>query len=314
MHLAGIGQHMHVYQDIDITYTTFIHIMMISSSSSSPPPHRLGRVMSSSRALLLVLILCLYGSTLPTTTDAFIPTPTTTKGQKNTLTKLHDTKDNAETSPQKLKDYRNEASNLFGNVRIPAALFAGASAGAAFAMPIVGADNLRLGLVKRVYALLMMAALSSEILAVVISTLATSNIASRQDSTNMLTTNVSELLKNYYNLEWIATRYHFLNGVLMFIIGIGIRAWVTISCPIIAQGALGIIVSSTLLCLAFIQELQPVDILDGCLRLPIKYIQLLWNRAKQRPIFALALLMSIITNVYIISKIPHVVHYLGSPH
>ena len=33
-----------------------------------------------------------------------------------------------------LKDYGSEMSALFGNIRIPAALFAGASAGAAFAM------------------------------------------------------------------------------------------------------------------------------------------------------------------------------------
>ena len=40
-----------------------------------------------------------------------------------------------------LKDYKSEASSLFGNIRVPAALFAGASAGAAFAMPVAAAGE-----------------------------------------------------------------------------------------------------------------------------------------------------------------------------
>ena len=67
------------------------------------------------------------------------------------------------------KDYSSEAAGLFGNVRIPAALFAGAAAGAAFALPLGVSEGLKVGLVKRLYALLMMGSLSSEIVAVVVS-------------------------------------------------------------------------------------------------------------------------------------------------
>ena len=44
-----------------------------------------------------------------------------------------------------LKDYAGAAGGLFGTYRIPASLFAGASAGAAFAMPIVLGEAATLG-------------------------------------------------------------------------------------------------------------------------------------------------------------------------
>ena len=46
-----------------------------------------------------------------------------------------------------LKDYAGTAGGLFGTYRIPASLFAGASAGAAFAMPIVLGEAATLGYV-----------------------------------------------------------------------------------------------------------------------------------------------------------------------
>jgi hypothetical protein len=46
-----------------------------------------------------------------------------------------------------LKDYSGAAGGLFGTYRIPASLFAGASAGAAFAMPIVLGEAATLGYV-----------------------------------------------------------------------------------------------------------------------------------------------------------------------
>ena len=44
-----------------------------------------------------------------------------------------------------LKDQSGTAGSLFGTYRIPASLFAGASAGAAFAMPIVLGEAATLG-------------------------------------------------------------------------------------------------------------------------------------------------------------------------
>ena len=49
-----------------------------------------------------------------------------------------------------LKDYAGAAGGLFGTYRIPASLFAGASAGAAFAMPILAGEAATLGSVVSV--------------------------------------------------------------------------------------------------------------------------------------------------------------------
>ena len=48
-------------------------------------------------------------------------------------------------STGELKDYAGAAGGLFGTYRIPASLFAGASAGAAFAMPILAGEAATLG-------------------------------------------------------------------------------------------------------------------------------------------------------------------------
>ena len=49
-----------------------------------------------------------------------------------------------------LKDHAGTAGSLFGTYRIPASLFAGASAGAAFAMPILAGEAATLGCVVSV--------------------------------------------------------------------------------------------------------------------------------------------------------------------
>jgi hypothetical protein len=212
---------------------------------------------------------------------------------------------------EELKDYSGAASSVFGNVRIPAALFAGASAGAAFALPLASSEGLRVGLVKRLYALLMMGALSSQIVAVVLVTLSVASLTTLESKT--LTSSVGQLLRQDYELEWVGCRWHFLSGVLMFVVGIGLRAWITIGCPVIAKAALGIIVSAALLCLAFIQDLkQGGEMVNGFFKLPVRYVQLLLARAKSKPLFALAFVAGSLTNIYILSKLPHIVKYLMS--
>lgn len=261
--------------------------------------------------LVLTFLLTVPVSSFVPKPKGLVPTPVTTTTTAGAAAAA--SADSDATATILKKDYRGEASSLFGNVRIPAALFAGASAGAAFALPLHLHEGLRLGLVKRLYALLIMAALSSQILAVVVSTLATTSLSARPDAPeSLLTSSVSELLQDHYYLEWISCRWHFLSGVLMFVVGIGIRAWVTISCPIVAQAALGIIVSCALLCVAFISDL-PVDLLDGFLKLPFRYMQLLVSRAQRKPLFALAVTAATITKLYVISKIPHIVYYLATP-
>lgn len=218
------------------------------------------------------------------------------------------------------KEFKGDVSSLFGNVRIPAALFAGASAGAAFAMPLVHGEGLKVGLVKRVYSLLMMFSLSSEILAVIIATLAMSTLATHPCPK---TSSVAELIEQSYAFEWVAARWHFLSGLVTFILGIGLRAWISISCPLIAKSALSIILSSAFMCLAFIQETQDrvkaddgqgteARLLDGVVGLPLQYLKLLGKKSLKSPLFALAFAGFITTTGYTLMITPHLVRWLSN--
>jgi hypothetical protein len=210
------------------------------------------------------------------------------------------------------KDYTGVAATMFGNIRVPAGLFAGASAGAAFAMPLVAGEGLKVGLVKRLYSLLMIGAFSSQIVAVIVSTLTVAALNSR---TSNATTSVKALISQEYDLEWVSVRLHFLTGGLFFLMGVGFRAWISIGCPVVGKAALGLIVSATLLSLAFFQELDSSGegVLEGVWSLPIRYVQLLVQRItqKKRPLFALALTVVTVTSLYIASNIPHLVHHLS---
>lgn len=126
------------------------------------------------------------------------------------------------------------------------------------------------------------------------------------------TASVAELVRDHYALEWVSARLHFLSGVLMFVLGVGIRAWVTIGCPVIAKAALGIVLSASLLCAAFLQDLQDNDcnLVEGLIQMPLKYLRLLAQRARKKPLFAVALAVSIATNLYLVGSVPHVVRYL----
>jgi hypothetical protein len=220
-------------------------------------------------------------------------------------------------SSSNLREYQSETSSLFGNIRIPAALFAGASAGAAFAMPVAGGidGGVTIGLTKRLYALLMMSSLTFEIIAVVVSTLVVATVSTKPcPPTNSL----EDLLTQQYALEWTATRFHFLAGVLLFVVGIGIRAWITIGCPIIARAALGIVLTGTLMCIAFVEEeLQQSSstttsggVMNGILNLPLSYAKLMIDKSSKRPLFGLTSIMAIITSIYIVVHIPHTIRWL----
>jgi hypothetical protein len=133
------------------------------------------------------------------------------------------------------------------------------------------------------------------------------------------TSSVGELLQQEYELEWVTVRFHFLSGLVMFIVGIGIRAWITIACPIIAKAALGIILSTAALCMAFIQDLEQqqqqksssVGLLDGVVRLPVNYLKSLAKKSTKKPLFAIASIGMLLTSTYIVASIPHVVHWLS---
>jgi hypothetical protein len=76
-----------------------------------------------------------------------------------------------------LKDCGGTVAGLFGNLRIPASLIAGASLGSAFALPLMDTDNFKIGIAKRMYALSMITTLGSMLLVVILSTIAMNDIA-----------------------------------------------------------------------------------------------------------------------------------------
>lgn len=219
-----------------------------------------------------------------------------------------------------------DASSLFANVRIPAALFAGAAAGAAFAMPLAAADTLRVGLVKRVYALSMVGCLSSQLIAIVVSTLAlealsrrrhdqgSSSVVTREDPPPPPPRTLSEFIAAHYDLEWTTTKLHFFAGILSFAFGSGIRAWIAIGCPVVAKAALLLIVSATSLAISFLEE--GGDGGDGSgrpfelVRLSARYFQMLCRKSLKNPWFGVSLALSLLTYGYMLMNVNHVYKYL----
>jgi len=204
-----------------------------------------------------------------------------------------------------LKDYSHEASYLFENIRIPAALFAGVSAGAAFSLPLTVKEGLKLRMVKRVYALLMIVSLSSQIIALMVATLSITSIATKMEDQKTASSSLKDFLLNNYDLEWTMTKFHFLCGLMSFVLASGLRAMVSINCLLISRAAVGIILSAFLTSLSFVQSLQ-----GGLLHLPSKLIQLSVKRARRDPFFTVAMLCSIATWLYIIMNASNVYVYL----
>ena len=99
-----------------------------------------------------------------------------------------------------LKDCGGVVSSLFGNTRIPATLIAGASLGSAFALPLSPSDNMKLGMLKRVYSLLMMNAMSSMLLVVLVSTIVMNDIVLAPQA--RFSRNAFEYIDHHYKLEW----------------------------------------------------------------------------------------------------------------
>jgi hypothetical protein len=211
-----------------------------------------------------------------------------------------------------LKDYGSEMSALFGNIRIPAALFAGASAGAAFAMPLGQADGLKLGFVKRIYALLMMSALSCQLLAIIVATLSMGTIAVSAESRKAKC--LADYIEEHFDLNWVTARWNFLAGIFAFVIGMGIRAWLSVTCPIFGKAALGIIASSTIFAVGFIEDNERKrrsgGVSKGLFGLTIKYVISMLKKAKKDPLFALGSLLSAVTWGYVAYNLPHVWQYL----
>ena len=226
--------------------------------------------------------------------------------------------DEKSTASTALNDYSSETSAMFGNLRIPAALFAGASAGAVYAMPVTVGDTVLRGFVKRLYTILMMYTLSCQIVTIVVGTAVMAGIAGKEQSGTTTTTTLAPSLhawiERHYPAEWTTVNFHFLAGIVSFSVASGLRAWLTIVCPVLGLVTLGIISSGTLLSLAFVQDIERQSGSSRSLwRMPMDQFKLLWQFCcKRNLLYTLAALVYLTTMVYAIVKIPHLYHYLST--
>merc|ERR1712157_356419 len=91
----------------------------------------------------------------------------------------------AEPSPQpppqqqQLADHGGTVAVMFGNLRIPASLIAGASLGSAFALPFLDTDTWKVDMAKRMYIFSMVTTLASMLLVVVLTTIVMNDISLR---------------------------------------------------------------------------------------------------------------------------------------
>ena len=150
------------------------------------------------------------------------------------------------------KEFSGEASNLFNNIRTPAALVAGASFGAAFALQPVTGEAMAVGLVKRIYLLISVSAVSAELIAVLVSSITLGRLGS-EGKRSASSGSVVDFLREHYELEWVACQFNFQVGLLGLCAMVGIRAWVAFACPRFGRIACGFVTSALLTMLVLME-------------------------------------------------------------
>jgi hypothetical protein len=209
-----------------------------------------------------------------------------------------------------LADYGDKVSGIFGNLRIPASLIAGASLASAFAMPLADTDGLKLGTVKRLYTLVMMGTLSSMLLIVLISTMCMNDIAM---SPPRRAKYVKDYIEQNYALEWMLTKTHFMWGNVIFVLGSMLRGWVLLKCPIIADGVLGAMGSLALVSVSILVEFTKKQTGQTSMQQMRRSLDLVVDKMETNRLFRVAAATWMATAIYMIAKIPYVYLQLTSP-
>ena len=184
--------------------------------------------------------------------------------------------------------------------------------------------------VKRIYAALMISSLVCQLQVIVVSTVALERLSRAYDKE----VSVEAFMRRYFDLEWIAVRLNFFVGVLSFVgtsvcdffsprssvsrpakvTAIGLRAWQTIACPVVAKITLYTVISGSLTALAFVRSNEDCggDLNDAFFRLPYLYARAMAKRARQNSMFAVAGLSVAFTWGYLLWSVPHIVGYMSS--
>ena len=215
--------------------------------------------------------------------------------------------DDTEKKEQSTMESGGVVAGLFGNLRIPASLVAGAALGSAFGLPLAQTDGLALGMVKRVYVLLMLGSMSSMLLTVLLSTLCMNDIALKPPRTAKSSV---EYIKRYYSLEFMLARSNFLWGNIIFVIGSMMRGWVFLSCPKVARGVLGFMGSFILISSSIVLEYSKEQTGKSLREQVLDSNSMIWKKMKKSKMFALGTILWIVTFIYLAANVPHIAEYL----
>ena len=206
------------------------------------------------------------------------------------------------------KDWGAALTGLFGNLRIPASLIAGASLGSAFSLPMLGSDGSRIGFAKRMYAFSMLSTLGSMLLVVILSTIVMNDVAIHPARTSE---SLGDYIDEHYCLEWMLVRSHFYYGTFAFVGGTAFRSWISVACPIVGRIILGVLFSLGLVCFSFLIEKTRGQVEGKPIHTMIsRFVREIGAKSKTNLLFGAGVASWVTTVIYLIIKIPHIYLYL----
>ncbi|CAJ1951180.1 unnamed protein product [Cylindrotheca closterium] len=208
-----------------------------------------------------------------------------------------------EEEPASEADHGGVVSGLFGNLRIPASLLAGASLGQAFALPFADMDGVLLGMMKRVYVLCMLGSFSSMLLTVLVSTTVMTDITL---SNPRMAKSPSDYINRYYALDFMLTKINFFLGSAGFAIGSMLRGWAFLKVSQMGNGVLGIMGSFTIMTASIVLEYSRRQTGKSWVGQLKDTLQLMRNKTKANRLFGVGFVIWAASLVYLISRIPPV--------
>jgi hypothetical protein len=151
--------------------------------------------------------------------------------------------------------YTSEAISLFNNMKLPASIIAGAIVPLGLLSPLqVKSEPDDSPLEKRIrkmYQVLSVVTLATELIAVMAATVATNGLTER---TIAPANSVWHLLQRDFELEWSMVNTHFVIGMLGFLAMIGSRAYFMAQKGLLGKSALGVAVSALALMVSIVNR------------------------------------------------------------
>ena len=129
-------------------------------------------------------------------------------------------------------------------------------------------------------------AFCAELISVLVSSVTLSRLGSGSSTS---ASSVTDFIEKEYELEWLATQFNFLVGLMGFAAMVGLRAWVFFACPLFAKIAAGLVASSVLTMLSFtqVQESRSIPAVGA------RYVTLLAAKAWEKRSVTLALALAV---------------------